>query len=65
MKRKERMILIGLLGLAVMASVGLLLTRPATPQGNRPHPAGRAVLLKRDLVVERPVETARAMSALA
>ena len=65
MKRRERMILIGLLALAAMAAIGLLLTRPVAPQANRSHPADRAVVRKRDLVDERPLETARAMSSLA
>jgi small-conductance mechanosensitive channel len=65
MKREERIILIGLLVLATMAAIGLLLTRPVAPQANRSRSAGRTVIRKRDLVDERPLETARAMSSLA
>jgi small-conductance mechanosensitive channel len=59
MKARQWMVTLGLLGLVLMAAVGLVLTRESAPEGSQ-NKARRA-----PLVDERPLRTARSMAALA
>jgi small-conductance mechanosensitive channel len=65
MQRKQRILLIGLLVLIAAACIGLVVTRPSAPAVSRPRGWNPAHIRKRDLVDDRPLQTARAMAALA